>query len=250
MDKLTIDTPEQVHLEFVLAGIGSRFMAVFLDMLIQVVLYVVLFFMAIGLEAVNDFSKSGSVWVLAIWFLLVFCIYWGYYAAFEIFWQGQTPGKRWAGIRVIKESGRPINAFEAITRNLMRVVDLFPGFYGFGVVTMMLNRKNRRLGDFVAGTIVVHETSERESPVFFNTADSSQFSYPQAAKLTLQEAELIETFLGRRLDIPAQVRVHSAMRITEMVSSRLGIDSGMRPPDNETFLELVVKEFRNRARYR
>jgi uncharacterized RDD family membrane protein YckC len=250
VDKLTIDTPEQVHLEFVLAGIGSRFMAVFLDTLIQIVLYVVLFFMAIGLAAVNDFSKSRSMWILAVVFFAIFCINWGYYAAFEIFWQGQTPGKRWAGIRVIKESGRPINAFEAITRNLIRVVDLFPGFYGFGVVTMMLNRKNRRLGDFVAGTIVVHETSERESPVFFNTADSSQFSYPQAAKLTLQEAELIETFLARRLDIPSQVRFHSAMRITEMVSSRLGIDSGMRPPDNENFLELVVKEFRNRARYR
>jgi len=250
VDKLTIDTPEQVHLEFVLAGIGSRFMAVFLDMLIQTVLYVALFFVAFGLLALGDFSKNRSMWVLAVWFLLVFCIYWGYYAAFEIFWQGQTPGKRWAGIRVIKESGRPINAFEALTRNLMRVVDLLPGFYGFGVVTMMLNPKNRRLGDFVAGTIVVHETSDRESPIFFNTADSSQFSFPQATKLTLQEVELIETFLARRLDIPPQVRLHSAMRITEMVSSRLGIDSGMRPPDNETFLELVVKEFRNRARYR
>jgi uncharacterized RDD family membrane protein YckC len=250
VDKLTIDTPEQVHLEFVLAGIGSRFMAVFLDMLIQLVLFAVLIAIAFAVLAAGDFSKSRSMWVLAIWSLVWFCIYWGYYAAFEIFWQGQTPGKRWAGIRVIKESGRPINAFEAITRNLMRVVDLLPGFYGFGVVTMMLNRENRRLGDFVAGTIVVHETSDRESPVFFNTADSSQFSFPQATKLTLQEVELIETFLARRLDIPSQVRLHSAMRITEMVSARMGIDSGMRPPDNENFLELVVKEFRNRARYR
>jgi uncharacterized RDD family membrane protein YckC len=250
VDKLTIDTPEQVHLEFVLAGIGSRFMAVFLDMLIQTVLFVVLMFIAFGLLALDDFSKSRSMWILAVWIFVWFCLYWGYYAAFEIFWQGQTPGKRWAGIRVIKESGRPINAFEAITRNLMRVVDLFPGFYGFGVVTMMLNSKNRRLGDFVAGTIVVHETSERESTVFFNTHDSTQYSFPQAAQLTLQEVELIEAFLARRLDIPSQVRLHSAMRITEMVSTRLRIDSGMRPPDNENFLELVVKEFRNRARYR
>ena len=250
MDKLTIDTPEQVHLEFVLAGIGSRFMAVFLDMLIQVVLYFVLGIILFGLLALDSFSKSRSMWVLAVGFFVIFCIHWGYYAAFEIFWQGQTPGKRWAGIRVIKESGRPINALEAITRNLMRVVDLFPGFYGFGVVTMMLNRKSRRLGDFVAGTIVVHETSERETPVFFNTADSSQFSFPQATRLTLQEVELIETFLARRLDIPPEVRLHSAIRITEMVSTRMGIDSGMRPPDNENFLELVVKEFRNRSRYR
>ena len=250
MDKLTIDTPEQVHLEFVLAGIGSRFMALFLDSLIQSALFFVLFWVAVGLSLASSFSKTKTLWAAAAVILASFCITWGYYTAFEILWKGQTPGKRWAGIRVIKESGRPINAFEAITRNLMRVVDLFPGFYGFGVVTMMLNSKNRRLGDFVAGTIVVHETSERESTVFFNTHDSTQYSFPQAAQLTLQEVELIEAFLARRLDIPSQVRLHSAMRITEMVSTRLRIDSGMRPPDNENFLELVVKEFRNRARYR
>jgi len=248
VDKLTIDTPEQVHLEFVLAGIGSRFMAVFLDMLIQTALYVVLFFIAFGLLALGDFSKTRSMWVIAIWSFVAFCIYWGYYAAFEIFWQGQTPGKRWAGIRVIKESGRPINAFEAITRNLLRVIDWLPGFYGFGVVTMMLNKKNRRLGDFVAGTLVVHESSDRESAVFFNTPDSTPYAFPQATRLSLQEVELIETFLARRLDIPPEVRSQSAARITEMVSVRLGIDSGSRPPDNENFLELVVKEFRNRAR--
>jgi uncharacterized RDD family membrane protein YckC len=247
VDKLTIDTPEQVQLEFMLAGIGSRFMAVFLDMLIQGVLYVVVFFIAFGLLALDGFSKR-SVWIVAFWVFVTFCIYWGYYAVFEILWQGQTPGKRWAGIRVIKESGRPINAFEAITRNLLRVVDLLPGFYGFGVVTMMLNKKNRRLGDFVAGTLVVHESSDHESTVFFNTSDSTPYSFPQATRLTLQEVELIETFLARRLDIPPPVRSQNAARITEMVSARLGIDSASRPADNENFLELVVKEFRNRAR--
>jgi uncharacterized RDD family membrane protein YckC len=247
VDKLTIDTPEQVHLEFTLAGIGSRFMAVFLDMLIQLVLYLLLLLIAFGLLALDVFSK-GSLWILALWLLVSFCIYWGYYAVFEILWQGQTPGKRWAGIRVIKESGRPINAFEAITRNLLRVVDLFPGFYGFGVVTMMLNKRNRRLGDFVAGTLVVHESSERESAVFFNTPDSTPFALPQATRLSLQEVELIETFLARRLDIPAPVRSDNAARITAMVTARLGIDEASRPPDNENFLELVVKEFRNRAR--
>jgi uncharacterized RDD family membrane protein YckC len=247
VDKLTIDTPEQVHLEFTLAGIGSRFMAAFLDMLIQFVLQAILISSAIGLLTLDGFSKS-SVWIGAVSVFVFFCINWGYYAAFEILWHGQTPGKRWAGIRVMKESGRPINAFEAITRNLLRVIDWLPGFYGFGVVTMMLNKKNRRLGDFVAGTLVVHESSDRESAVFFNTPDSTPYAFPQATRLSLQEVELIETFLARRLDIPPEVRSQSAARITEMVSVRLGIDSGSRPPDNENFLELVVKEFRNRAR--
>lgn len=247
MDKLTIDTPEQVHLEFVLAGIGSRFLASLVDSLILVgVSLVVLLILTAALAS----SLLGSTWVLAIYVLVAFCIMWGYYAAFETLWKGQTPGKRVAGIRVIKDSGRPINVFEAIARNLVRIVDYAPGFYGIGVVTMMLNAKHRRLGDFVAGTLVVHETSDREAALFFNTAQSSDFVFPQAAQLTLQEAELIEAFLARRLDIPSAVRQQSAQRIAEMIGSRLGITPDARPADNESFLELIVREFRNRARLR
>jgi hypothetical protein len=152
---------------------------------------------------------------------------------------------------VIKDSGRPINTFEAISRNLVRFIDYLPGFYGIGVVTMLLNRKNRRLGDFVAGTIVVHEGSEREPAPFFNTtAQSSDYVFPQAANLTLQEAELIETFLARRLDIAPAIRQQNAQRIAEMVSNRLAIAPEARPADTETFLELVIHEFRARAKYR
>jgi uncharacterized RDD family membrane protein YckC len=249
VDKLTIDTPEQVHLEFVLAGIGSRFMAVFLDTLIHVVLYLVIFLSGLAFALTGRFFSDSPKWVIAIVIFVFFTINWGYYALFEIFWKGQTPGKRWAGIRVIKDSGRPINAFEAISRNLVRFVDWLPSFYGVGVVTMLLNSKHRRLGDFVAGTLVVHESSDRESNLFFNTGEKTDFIFPQAAQLTLQEAELIEAFLARRLDIPAEVRLQNGQRITAMISARLGIAPDSRPADNENFLELLVKEFRNRARY-
>lgn len=248
MEKLTIDTPEQVHLEFVLAGIGSRFMAVLLDSIIQFLLYLVLF-IVVAVVLVNPFASTRT-WVLALAFLVVFVITWGYFTLFEIFWKGQTPGKRWAGIRVIKDSGRPINAFEAMSRNLLRIVDFLPGVYGVGVVTMMLNAKSRRLGDFVAGTLVVHETSDKESALFFNTAQTTEVVFPQAAHLNLQEAELIEAFLARRLDIPSAIRQQNAQRIAEMVATRLNIPVESRPPDNENFLEILVREFRNRAKYR
>jgi hypothetical protein len=75
-------------------------------------------------------------------------------------------------------------------------------------------------------------------------------SFHQAAHLTLQEAELIETFLARRLDIPPEVRRLNGQRIADMISSRLGITAESRPADNENFLELIVREFRTRARYR
>ena len=249
-DKLTIDTPEQVHLEFTLAGVGSRFMAAFLDIVIEIIGYLILLFLSFLLFSTGLLNKSGSIWWTAIVGMIVFCINWGYYATFEAVWKGQTPGKRWAGIRVIKDSGRPINAFEAITRNLIRIVDFLPGFYGVGVITMLLNAKNRRLGDYVAGTIVVHESSDRESSIFFNTPTKTEFVLHQAAGLTLQEAELIEAFLARRLDLPMDVRMANSKRIADMISTRLNVPAESRPADDENFLELMVKEFRSRAQYR
>jgi uncharacterized RDD family membrane protein YckC len=249
-DKLTIDTPEQVHLEFVLAGIGSRFMAAFLDILIETAGYLILFFFSLLWFSTEVFGGKSAILWEAFAGLVIFCINWGYYAIFEALWKGQTPGKRWAGIRVIKDSGRPINAFEAIARNLLRAVDFLPLFYGFGVITMLLNAKNRRLGDYVAGTLVVHESSDIESKIFFNTPTQTEFALHQAAGLTLQEAELIETFLARRLEIPWGVRQMNSKRIAEMVSTRLNIPPESRPADNENFLELMVREFRSRAQYR
>jgi uncharacterized RDD family membrane protein YckC len=249
VDKLTIDTPEQVHLEFALAGVGSRFMATLLDHGIQVALYLVIFFGA-SLIASAPLARLTGRWFSALAIFAGFVVYWGYYAIFESVWKGQTPGKKWAGIRVIKDSGRPITPFEAAARNLVRMIDVLPSFYAVGLVTMLLNDKHRRVGDYVAGTLVVHETSDRESALFFNTPANSQFAIPQASQLTLQEAELIETFLARRLDIPAEIRQQSGQRIADMVSTRLGIPSDVRPVDNENFLELLVKEFRNRAAYR
>jgi len=249
VDKLTIDTPEQVHLEFMVAGIGSRFMAIFLDTLIQIVIYLVILLGSIAIAAGTSSWYKGSLWVFSLIIFIVFCVYWGYFAVFEILWKGQTPGKRWAGIRVIKDTGRPINAFEAIVRNLIRVFDYFPGFYGVGVVTMLLNAKHRRLGDFVAGTLVVHESSDRESQMFFNYSSSPEFPLPQAAHMTLQEAELIETFLARRLDLTPQVRIYNARQIAGMIAVRLGVPPESRPVQDEAFLELLVREFRNRARY-
>ena len=224
-------------------------MAVLLDSIIQFLLYLAIFFGA-TLIASGPLGRLTERWAAALAIFAGFVVYWGYYAIFESFWKGQTPGKKWAGIRVIKDSGRPITPFEAAARNLIRLVDFMPSFYAVGLVTMLLNQKHRRVGDYVAGTLVVHETSDRESALFFNTPANSQFAIPQASQLTLQEAELIETFLARRLEIPLEVRRFNGQRITDMISARLNIPRESRPADNENFLELMVREFRSRAQYR
>src|SRR5215469_16295564 len=233
-DKLTIETPEQVHLEFVLAGIGSRFMAVFADSIIQLILLLALSMVdrLILQGGVLSDWRGAKIWVIAVVIFVYFCIIWVYYAAFEALWNGQTPGKRWAGIRVIKESGRAINAFEAITRNLVRVIDFFPVFYGVGIITMMLNSKNRRLGDFAAGTLVVHDRKTKDTNLFFETPEKKgNFAVYQAVHLGVPEVELIETFLARRSDIPPEVRHQSATSIADMICTKLGIDPLTRPRD-------------------
>ncbi len=247
-DKLTIDTPEQVALEFPLAGIGSRFLALLFDLLVQFIAYVILFLLSLwAMGGWLRYWEPAWNWSTALLILVLFCLYWGYYAFFETVWKGQTPGKRYAQIRVIKETGRPITAFEAIARNLVRVIDNLPGMYAVGVITMFLNRKNQRLGDFVAGTVVVHERKEEEP--LWNLPQNAQLPTYEVSGLTVQEIELIETFLARRLDLAPEVRRLNAERIAARMAERLKVQDQPRH-DNEDFLEAVVKEFRDTARFR
>lgn len=178
-----------------------------------------------------------------------FAIYWGYFAFFEIVWKGQTPGKRVAGIRVIKESGRPINAFEAIGRNLMRAVDVMPGIYGVGLVCMMLNKQSRRLGDFVAGTVVVHEKPSEEVRPTWNTAAEASSASGGMGQVTAEELVLIETYLSRRFELDPEVRLRTAIQIAERIKAK----TGLQPQSHQhvdDFLEEAARKVRDGGRFR
>ena len=251
MDQLQIDTPEQIALELPLAGIGSRFLALVIDTLIQFIIYftaaVVIGFASVGGFAFNWVPKSMGI---AIFVLISFTVYWGYFALFEIFWKGQTPGKRYAGIRAMKDSGRPMNAFEAITRNLLRAVDSMPGFYGVGLVTMMLNKQSRRLGDFVAGTIVVHEKLTKEVKPAWTAPTKEQSAMPLGlAQVTTDDLILIETYLQRRWDLEQIVHNNTAIQIANRLEAKTGLkpDVGQHVDD---FLEQVTRQVRDSGRLR
>lgn len=165
-DTLQIDTPENVTFDYDLAGIGSRFLAAVVDTLLLVLLQLIVIAVAIGLimsisraEDLSILTRSdnGAIWLFAVLSLVSFVFFWGYYIFFEIYWNGQTPGKRWVGLRVIRIDGTPVTPAEVVIRNLVRTLDLLPTAYGVGVVTMFINEKSRRLGDLAAGTVVVHE---------------------------------------------------------------------------------------------
>jgi len=257
LDRLDIETPEQIALELPLAGIGSRFLAIAIDSVLQFVGVLALIIIGVFVSAsysdlLRGVDKFFSQTVAAIVLIFVpFCVYWGYFAFFEILWQGRTPGKRIAGIRVIHQTGRPMTAIECIGRNLMRGFDILPGFYAIGLITMMCNAQNRRLGDYIAGTIVVHDKAiESVSPSWGEVDDSSIAPLqPELQKLSPDDLVLMETYLNRRYEIDQVMRVTTAQRIVSMVQSKSGIQ---KPPDqrDDDFLEAIARRLRDGAKFR
>jgi len=248
-EQLSIETPEQIPLEFPLAGIGSRFLALFFDTLIQFVAFIVLFFLAaLLLGGTATIFPDAWTWTAAILLLLFFCLYYGYYAVFEALWNGQTPGKRYFQLRVIKETGRPITVYEAISRNLLRAVDQLPAVYAVGIVSVFFSRQNKRLGDYVAGTVVVHEKPLADVKPGWETGSAAAAApLHDAGRLGLNELHLIETFLQRRYELSMDVRRQAASQIAEQMGRKLGVERANRTSD-ETFLEELAREKRNSGR--
>jgi uncharacterized RDD family membrane protein YckC len=249
-DKLTIETPEQTSLEFPLAGIGSRFLALATDTLLQTAFFAVLSIAAGLLSLANIFSTMAKQWVIAILLFIFFAVQFGYFALFESLWNGQTPGKRWTRLRVIKDDGRPITPYDAILRNLLRTVDALPSLYATGIICILFSRENKRVGDFAAGTVVIHEKPlEGVSSIWDASVPETQASaWGALPQLTLEELQLIEAFFGRRSNLDPDVRRMISTQISDRLGARLGVALDARP-DAEKFLEYLVGQRRNSARF-
>ncbi len=247
-----------------LAGIGSRFIAVLVDTLIWLavvlVLWLILYLLLPGILA---FSRRSAQWAVAIHVFLLFAINWGYFTLFEAFWNGRTPGKRVAGIRVIQSSGRAIGLIESMARNLIRYVDQIPFFYAVGVIAVFATRQHQRLGDLAAGTLVVRDR-EQETPLWSDggarslTAFSAHAPMPEPppafvlpahgiARLSAADLEVMEGFFARRLDLSVATRESLARRIADAIQAKCGVE----PPAGasaETYLEVVARQLRDLAR--
>lgn len=257
-DELLIETPERVELHYILANIGNRFLAAAIDHIIQLLLVIALILILGGLTKWDFFSRFGT-WVAAFAIFALFVIYWGYFALFETFWNGQTPGKRIMKLRVVREDGRPIRFFEAFVRNLLRVIDISPPFsYAIGVATIIFNPRSKRIGDLVAGTVVVKERAS-EAPSLDDIIKLSEIEQkkisnaaPAAFKantrlLSERELQAVETFLNRRFELNEPNRSILAARISQAVSAKLGILNLQLPA--ETILEEIERQHRVQSRY-
>ena len=269
-DQLSIETPELVAIEMPLAGIGSRFIALLVDYLIWAAGFLVLlFFGTLLLPAMGKVSRLSGQWAIAAVIFLVFLVNWGYFTLFEAFWNGRTPGKRVARIRVIQRSGRAIGLFESMARNLLRYVDQIPfPLHAVGIVSMFVTRQHQRLGDLAAGTLVVRDREE-ETALWGDSGGARTFTaqvFPPAfaqpephlavtlpstgiGKLSAADLEVLEGFFSRRLDMALPTREALAQRIAAAIQAK----SGLEPPSGvslETFLEAIARQLRDLARLR
>ncbi len=262
-DQLSIETPEQVALQFPVAGIGSRFVALLLDHLLQLAVVVAVLLVIAVIEAATGRRPGASNSLASKWFaagviFAFFLLFWGYFSLFEAFWRGQTPGKRLMKLRVIKDAGRQITLFESLARNLLRVADYLPSLYLAGVVTMLCNKQNKRLGDLAAGTLVIHERME-EQPLLL-TGDRlrpasvpgvqggavSLFPPDAVARLSVGDLMVLEAFFARALDLPLDTRAAMAQRIAGEMTVKMGVSLPEGNP--ERALEAMAVELRRHGR--
>ena len=263
------------------AGLGSRFAATCIDMAIQgLILAMGATVVAWILSGVDDQWGDGAVSVLqAVTGIAAFCILWGYYFAFEWRWDGQTPGKRALGPRVLHTDGSPLTMWGALVRNLLRIFDFLPGFYGAGALIALLGPHNRRAGDLVANTIVAREKHDATrqvlgigqaaeaflssaqnplqnplptsipAPVVASDRDEAGANEFEAApdletlalrtRLKAEDWEMALDFARRREGLAPAIRVRLAQRLAQQLASKAGIEASA---DAEAFVLRVAEE--------
>lgn len=263
-ETLIIETPERVPLHFALASIGNRFLACAFDHALQTLCIAILYLVFTLVGNMLDLGglKNAPKWALALLVLLIFIIWSSYFIIFEWRWNGQTPGKRWLKLRVIREDGRPITFWEAAVRNLLRLFDIMPlPFYSIGLISVFVSTRDQRVGDLVAGTVVVRER-ETEAPTFsqvFN-APVSDTALRRSFKpvdfkaeigfITEREIEVVETYLRRRWDLPEQTRMWMAWRVAMPLLYKLRPGYDPVTFTYEGFLEELLHRYRDKNRFK
>lgn len=161
--RLEVETPEAVAFAYPLAGLGSRGVAALLDVvLLGAIMTAELVAGVLGVLLAARVSDGALAlfgpWGIALMLVVMFVTYWGYYIFGEVFRNGRTWGKRVMRIRVVREDGSRVGVLESVIRNFVRIIDLLPGTYGFGVASVLLTGRAQRLGDMAAGTVVIEES--------------------------------------------------------------------------------------------
>ena len=239
---LDVRTAEAIAVHYELAGIGSRFLALSIDLVIQVVtalaVYLVAALVAAPVMTFLGANALGKAWVVAslsALSLATFALFFGYFIVFELVWNGQTPGKRALGIRVVRDGGFPVDAGAAILRNIIRVVEMGLGFYVFSAIAMLLSPENKRGGDYAAGTIVVRDSADAVPTLALLAREAGETD----DGLDRSDRALIDAFLARRAVLEPVAATEIAARIAERVRPKLR--ASFHYLDNEALLEHLAR---------
>jgi uncharacterized membrane protein SpoIIM required for sporulation len=246
-----VETPELVVLSYTVAGLGSRVYAGAIDLLICVVLFVTVLLALVFLGATASImrpmqSAPSTAWVTAVLILAQFTILWGYYVLFEGLRDGQTPGKRAVGLRVVRDGGYSVGFASSAARNLMRIIDSQPFFtYLFGMAGVALSKSGKRLGDVVAGTLVVREAlvcqpATPPRPVASSHEPTPSLSAPLSTTLTDAEFQILERWSERRATLEPERR----RQLTAQVATRLrqALPSTKEESDEAALVHLFTAE--------
>lgn len=240
-----IETPEHVRFHIPIAGPTSRAVAWVLDALIRAGIFLVLAITAsLGGLAIGDaVSGLSTGFILVVLFVLEF----GYYTFWEVAWNGTTPGKRALDLRVVSVHGHPLRVGDSFLRNLLRVADFLPWGYAIGLLSMAYDGRFRRLGDLVAGTMVVVE--EKRSVVSTIRIEppppaKELANLPQRLPLSGDELDALEHFLRRKDKIGSAREDELASMVAPVFARRMGL----RVNDASRFLTLLYVRARGSAR--
>jgi uncharacterized RDD family membrane protein YckC len=256
-NRITLRTPESVELEFTLAGIGSRALALLIDytiwsLTIAGFIFLWLFF---SIQLTNylerwkiDYAGIGN-WLLAIPLLICFVIYVGYFVFFETLWQGQTPGKRMTKIRVIRDDGRPVTLAQSTLRALLRPID---DILSLGFFFIVFSKQEKRIGDWAAGTVVVQEerpvtnTNFLLAPEAQNLADQL-LQLADFSQLLPDDFAVVREYLQRRSLMSTTAKSDTSLRLARQVKDVLALETlpfDMKP---DLFLEGVYLAYQQQS---
>jgi uncharacterized RDD family membrane protein YckC len=243
-------TPEAVALEFQTANVGSRILAFLIDMAVVVAgLFAGITGVALLLSAAD--AALPDWLVLAMFFVLVPGWWLGYFIAFETLWRGRTLGKAALGLRVVTREGAPVRFRHAAIRTMLGTVDFLLGSGFFAVVSILFSRDNQRLGDMVAGTLVLRERSGAKmvAPVSFDPLPGLE-SYTATLDVTgvsTEEYQAVRSFLLRAGQFAPASRASLATQLATPLAARLRPP----PPDGvppEAYLHCVAVAYQRRQR--
>ena len=196
MKTVTIITPANIEVEYKLAGVGARLTALIVDTFVQIM--AVLLCAGIIFGTNHRIRQAGAntnmSTVFAIFIVVVFVIYFGYYLVLEMAMNGQTLGKRLFGLRIIRDNGQPIEFSQVLIRGLIRpVVDMMY----VGLFVILFSKKHKRIGDMAAGTIVVVETYDDDIILGISNWELPH-GFPPLTDMTAEERGIVEAWLRRR----------------------------------------------------